>query len=105
MGIDINQWQGRIGTDVQPGLCAKFRPGSLNIGLKKIRMMQHIFPCVSLILILAGDVELNPGPGSRGAPRGGKSQTQGSTTSPALTCSVTNQIVLLCRTRAGDPVS
>ena len=61
MGVDINTWRGRIGRFTQ-----RFKIKSKLHGLKVpgyvYSISLRVTMCLALILILGGDVELNPGP-------------------------------------------
>lgn len=69
MGIDVNQWRSKIG-------CFHLKPKTKNkatnasfylnesayVCLHKSLLLSKLFLCISILLVMSGDVEVNPGP-------------------------------------------
>ena len=62
MGISLQQWKIRVGTFVQHGPKQKFRPAMLTLGQKVFTVPLQLTLVMSLLLLLSGDIESNPGP-------------------------------------------
>lgn len=68
MGIAIEQWRQRIGRYSQPAPKVKFKSATINLQYCVLLGGLRLAVVFGLLLILAGDVEKNPGPvrGKRG---------------------------------------
>lgn len=67
MGIDIDQWRSKIGCfHLKPKNKATnawlYSNESAYLGLRRSLLFIKLFLCISLLLIMSGDVEVNPGP-------------------------------------------
>jgi hypothetical protein len=64
MGIGIGAWRARIGTFAMPGARDRFVAPAILIGVR-LRLALKLLTVFSALLLVAGDVESNPGPPPR----------------------------------------